>query len=126
MDSQKPISIRHDLYTAAVNLAINEVIPLALNTTPKLTLKPIITCLGSANNQAYQETFIATQPGTNGTLEDATSPNAGINGSTVGNTTTTANTTTTSTTGKTGAGGRVGVALVMMGLMVVGSLVILV
>lgn len=41
----------------SVELAVNSVLPLALTSTPLLTLEPIISCLGSSLSDAYAETL---------------------------------------------------------------------
>ncbi|KAM0755943.1 glycoside hydrolase/deacetylase [Meredithblackwellia eburnea MCA 4105] len=53
------IVLEHDLDATAVDLAIQHVIPDALAFQPKLTLEPIITCLGESLEQAYAETYVA-------------------------------------------------------------------
>jgi len=49
------IVLAHDLYQQSVNLAVDYVLPLALS-SGRLTLEPIINCLGSAMSEAYIET----------------------------------------------------------------------
>lgn len=51
------ILLEHDLYQDAVELAIDQLIPEAINFTPKLTIEPIITCQGFDMANAYVETF---------------------------------------------------------------------
>ena len=49
------IVLEHDLYEQAVDLAVDYVLPSALQ-NPSLTLQPIINCLGKDMSQAYIET----------------------------------------------------------------------
>jgi len=49
------IVLAHDLYQQSVNLAVDYVLPLALS-SGRLTLEPIINCLGSSMSEAYIET----------------------------------------------------------------------
>lgn len=49
------IVLAHDLYQQSVNLAVDYVLPKALSSN-RLTLEPIINCLGLSNAEAYIET----------------------------------------------------------------------
>ncbi|KAK4702111.1 hypothetical protein P7C70_g4116, partial [Phenoliferia sp. Uapishka_3] len=52
------IVLEHDLEEQSVDLAVEYVLPQALDFTPTLTLEPIITCLGQDLSQAYMETYV--------------------------------------------------------------------
>ena len=50
------IVLEHDLFQQSVEIATGYILPDALARTPKLTLQPIITCLGKPLSDAYIET----------------------------------------------------------------------
>ena len=50
------IVLEHDLFQQTVDIATGYILPEALAHTPKLTIEPIITCLGDSLNEAYAET----------------------------------------------------------------------
>jgi hypothetical protein len=50
------IVLEHDLFQQSVEIATGYILPDALARTPKLTLQPVITCLGMTLADAYIET----------------------------------------------------------------------
>lgn len=50
------IVLEHDLFQQSVEIATGYILPDALARTPKLTLQPVITCLGQPLANAYIET----------------------------------------------------------------------
>lgn len=50
------IVLEHDLFQQSVQIATGYILPDALARTPKLTLQPVITCLGLSLADAYIET----------------------------------------------------------------------
>lgn len=67
------IVLAHDLYQQSVEIAVEVVLPAALQQSPKQTLMPIITCLNRPMSDAYVETYnnkSGMQPYTTGKAEN--------------------------------------------------------
>lgn len=65
------ILLEHDLKEEAVDLAVDKILPEAVAYSPKLTMEPIITCLGLQMADSYVETAV------NGTAPAGVSSAAG-------------------------------------------------
>lgn len=50
------IVLEHDLFAQTVDLATGYILPAALAYTPKLDIKPVISCLNKPMGDAYLET----------------------------------------------------------------------
>jgi peptidoglycan/xylan/chitin deacetylase (PgdA/CDA1 family) len=86
------IVLEHDLFEQSVDMAVGYILPDALATTPKLTIKPVITC----NKQPMSNAYIETN-------NNATNPIATVAPAAVS---TTLNGASPTATGKSGSVGR--------------------
>lgn len=74
------IVLEHNLLPEEANIAMNDILPMALGYSPKLQIQDIMTCMGLSMGAAYAETNTSSLPttsvsgstGTNGTASSAT------------------------------------------------------